>query len=215
MPARGEDRLTLRCPAGPPRSAAARSTARARRRPDRAREPRAARPPPGAAIVLTAPHPVQVDRGGAHDPVACGGARPGDHHALGAQAHEAGRSGGGGEAVGVGEALEQLGGAEAHAGGGAVDVDARLAPALVGPGDDRAVVVAEQRGDPQVRADRRRAAGSGARRPWRAGRGRRSRRPGPTRRARRCGSPWRASSACTGPAPAALGGTLRTKPCAK
>ena len=39
--------------------------------------------------------------------------------------------------------------AEAHAGPGAVDVDARLAAVLFGPGDDPAVVVAEQRGDPR------------------------------------------------------------------
>ena len=78
------------------RSATARSTARSRRRRDPPRDSRAARPFPAPRSCLR-PHAVEVDRRGTNDPVSGGGAGPREHHALGAEAHEAG--GGGGSAA--------------------------------------------------------------------------------------------------------------------
>jgi hypothetical protein len=52
----------------------------------------------------------------------------------------------------LGDPAGELWLAEPYARGGAVNVDACLCRALFGPGDDRAVIVAEQGGDSGVRA---------------------------------------------------------------
>ncbi len=108
-------------------------------------------------IVADRAQAVEVDRRRAHDPAALLRARPRDHHALRAQAHEPRRGSRVRQACRVGEAFEQPRRAEAHAAGRSVDVDARRARALVRPRDDRAVVVGDQRRDVRRRTDARQA----------------------------------------------------------
>ncbi len=80
-------------------------------------------------------------------------AAPRQHHALRAEPRQQRRAGRIADAGGIGEALEQSRRAEPHAAARRVEVDARRSRAFVGPRDDRAVVVGDQRCDARRASD--------------------------------------------------------------